>query len=66
MIANPNWLAAPIVIPLITAALGLSFVRWGQSRAATWQYWLTVIGSLANLAVSLPKGMGYASGRAPG
>ena len=26
---NPNWLAAPIAIPLIAAAMGLPFTRWG-------------------------------------
>ena len=53
MTINPNWLAAPIVIPLMTAALGLSFVRWGRRSAAVWQRRLTAVGSLANLAVAL-------------
>ncbi len=37
MTISPNWLAAPIVIPLLAAALGLPFVRWGRRGAAAWQ-----------------------------
>ncbi|MFN2204213.1 MAG: proton-conducting transporter membrane subunit [Caldilineaceae bacterium] len=50
---NPNILAAPIAIPLITAALGLPFVRWGWNRAAQWQRRLAAIGVIADLAVAV-------------
>lgn len=50
---DPTILAAPIAIPLLTAALGLPFVRWGWARAASWQRGLAVVGVLANLAVAV-------------
>jgi multicomponent Na+:H+ antiporter subunit D len=53
MTIGPNWLAAPIVIPLLAAALGLPFVRWGRRGAAAWQRRLTLLGALANLVVAL-------------
>ncbi len=53
MTLSANWLAAPIIIPMLTAALGLPFVRWGYRAAAAWQRRLTVIGALANFVVAL-------------
>ncbi len=50
---NPNWLAAPIAIPLLTAALGLPFIRWGYRNAAKWQRRLAILGVTANLAVAV-------------
>ena len=50
---NPNWLAAPIAIPLITAAIGLPITRWGYRNAARWQRRFAVFGVLANLVVAI-------------
>ena len=50
---NPNWLAAPIAIPLIAAAIGLPFTRWGYRNAARWQRRFAILGVLANLAVAI-------------
>ena len=50
---DPTILAAPIAIPLVFAALGLPFVRWGWDRAATWQRRFAVVGVLLNLAVAI-------------
>lgn len=50
---HPNWLAAPIVIPLFTAALGLAFSRWGDRRTARVQQLLALIGITLNLALAL-------------
>lgn len=50
---DPNWLSAPIAIPLLTAALGLPFIRRGLERAAVTQNRLAGLGMLLNLAVSL-------------
>ncbi|HXF61274.1 MAG TPA: proton-conducting transporter membrane subunit [Caldilineaceae bacterium] len=53
MTLHVNWLSLPIVIPLLAAALGLPFIRWGLQRAARWQYRLALLGMVANLAVAL-------------
>ena len=53
MTLNANWLAAPIVIPLLAAACGLLFSRWGSKVAVPWQYGLGVIGVVANLTVGV-------------
>lgn len=50
---DPNWLAAPIFVPMITAALGLPFIRRGLERAAVSQNRLAGIGMVANLAVAI-------------
>lgn len=50
---DPTILAAPIAIPLLCAALGLPFVRWGWDRAARWQRGLAAVGVLANLVVAV-------------
>jgi len=34
---SPNWLAAPIVIPLLAGALSLAFTRWGFRKTVKWQ-----------------------------
>jgi multicomponent Na+:H+ antiporter subunit D len=53
MTLNPNWLTAPIVIPLLTAALGLLVSYWLHLYVAEWQYRATVVGTIANLAVAI-------------
>ncbi len=53
MTLNPNWLAAPIVIPLLTAAIGLLFSRWGRKVALPWQFGLGLVGVFANFAVGV-------------
>ncbi len=53
MALNANWLAAPIVVPLVFAAAGLLMSRWGLLRAATWQYRLTVAAAVINLIVAI-------------
>ena len=50
---DPTILAAPIAIPLVTAALGLPFVRWGYGQAGQWQRRLAAVGVLANLVVAV-------------
>ena len=34
MEVNPNWLVAPIVIPMICAALGLTARRWSYPHTS--------------------------------
>ncbi len=50
---DPNWLAAPIVIPLLTAALGLPSIRRGLQSAAVWQQRFAILGLIANLATAI-------------
>lgn len=50
---NPNWLAAPVVIPLLTASLGLFVSYWLRLRVAEWQYRATLVGTFANLGVAV-------------
>jgi len=50
---NPNWLVAPVVLPLALAALSLIFVRWGYRQAVKWQQAISIVAVLANLGVSL-------------
>lgn len=50
---DPNWLAAPIIVPLVTAALGLPVIRRGLEAAAVSQNRLAGLGMLANLAVAI-------------
>ena len=49
---NSNWLAAPIVIPMLVAALGLLVSYWGH-RIPVWQFRVTVVGTLVNLAAAI-------------
>lgn len=51
---DPNWLAAFIAVPGVAASLGLLFTGWGLRRSVAWQYRLALLGSLLNLAVSIP------------
>ncbi|OUC08221.1 hypothetical protein RY27_10275, partial [Litorilinea aerophila] len=53
MTLNPNWLAAPIVLPLLAAALGLPFTRWGYRNAGRWQRRIAAVAVTANLAIAL-------------
>ena len=53
MTLSPNWLAAPIVIPMLTAALSLAFTRWNRRTAAKRQRNLAAIAIGLNLAVAL-------------
>jgi multicomponent Na+:H+ antiporter subunit D len=50
---SANWLAAPIVIPLICAALGLLVTQKSRPRLLRLQRALAVIGVTANLLVAL-------------
>lgn len=49
---NPNWLAAPIVIPMFAAALGLVSARWGYRQTTRVQQFLTVGAVSLNLLVA--------------
>ncbi len=53
MTLSPNWLAAPTMIPLLMAALSLTFSRWGYRRSVKWQRNLAVLATIANLAVAI-------------
>ncbi|MEZ4866665.1 MAG: proton-conducting transporter membrane subunit [Caldilineaceae bacterium] len=50
---NPNWLAVPIALPLLAAALGLAFSRWGLRSTARVQRAVTMAAVLLNLGVAL-------------
>jgi multicomponent Na+:H+ antiporter subunit D len=50
---DPNWLIAPIAIPSLAAALGLLVSYWGRQNVARWQWFITLVGTLANLATSV-------------
>lgn len=50
---SPNWLAAPIALPMIAAALGLVFSRWGYRQAAQIQRWIALFAVGCNLVVAL-------------
>lgn len=53
MALNPNWLVAPIVIPMVGAALGLTARRWGGSRTTRIQRSLTSVAAGLNLLVAI-------------
>lgn len=53
MTLNPNWLAVPIVLPMIAAALGLVFSRWGYRQTAKIQRGITFVAIVGNLAVAI-------------
>ena len=53
MMLTPNWLVAPVVIPMIFAALGLMRLRRNQSENLSWQRNLAIVGTILNLAISL-------------
>ncbi|HRW09549.1 MAG: hypothetical protein KDE53_29450 [Caldilineaceae bacterium] len=53
MSLNPNWLVAPIVLPLIAAALGLVFSRWGYRQGAQIQRLIALLAVTGNLLVAL-------------
>lgn len=50
---NPNLLAAPIVIPLLAASLGLIFAHWGYRRTLQVQRLLTALAVTINLFVAV-------------
>jgi len=50
---NPNLLAAPVAIPLFTAALLLVIRRWRGRQRMDVQYWLSGLALVLNLGVSL-------------
>ena len=50
---DPNWLAAPIVLPLLGAALGLVIVRWNDSRFFEKQGWIALAVVSLNLVIAL-------------
>lgn len=50
---DPNWLAAPIAIPMVAAALGLTFARWGYRQAIQVQRALTLVAVILNLLIAL-------------
>lgn len=49
---SPNWLAAPVVIPMILAALSIAFTRWGYRGAVKWQRYIATVAVTLNLAVA--------------
>lgn len=49
---NPNLLAAPIALPLLTAALILGVARWGGRGRIQLQRWLAAIALAINLGVA--------------
>lgn len=51
MTLSPNWLAAPVLIPMLAAAISLAFSRWGYRTAVRWQRRIALIAVVANLAV---------------
>ncbi len=53
MIMNSNWLAAPIIIPSLAAALSLLVSYWWRRDVDSWQYRITFVGTVANLVVSI-------------
>ncbi len=53
MTINPNWLTIPVALPLVMAALGLAFSRWGYRRSARLQRVLALITTVLNLLVAL-------------
>ena len=50
---NPNWLIAPIVIPMICAALGLTARRWRGRRTVYTQRGLSIVAVSLNLIIGL-------------
>lgn len=53
MALSANWLAAPIIIPMLTAALSLAFTRWDRRTSVKWQRNLAAAAIVLNLAVAL-------------
>lgn len=53
MSISAQWIAAPIFIPALLAALGLLVIRLGHRRMAGFQFALAIVGATANLLVSL-------------
>ncbi|MEZ4613947.1 MAG: proton-conducting transporter membrane subunit [Caldilineaceae bacterium] len=53
MSLNPNWLAVPVVLPLIAAALGLAFSRWGYRETMRIQRAIAVVTVALNLLVAI-------------
>lgn len=53
MTLTPNWLAAPVVIPMIFAALGLLRFRRRQYESLSLQRTLAMVATLLNLLISL-------------
>ena len=50
---SPNWLAAPIVLPLLVAAVSLTFARWGDRQSARLQQFLTLLTVILNLGLAI-------------
>jgi multicomponent Na+:H+ antiporter subunit D len=50
---NPNWLAAPIVIPLFMAALGLALAPLGQRQTVRAQQFLALVTTIVNLGIAI-------------
>jgi multicomponent Na+:H+ antiporter subunit D len=50
---DPNWIAAPIAVPSLAAALGLLVGYWRRQNADSWQYRITFLATLANLAIAI-------------
>lgn len=53
MSLNPNWLAVPVALPMMAAALGLAFSRWGYRQAAQIQRIIALLAVAGNLAVAI-------------
>jgi len=53
MTINPNWLAVPVALPLLGAALGLVVSRWGYRRSVQKQSWIALSVVILNLLMAL-------------
>ena len=53
MTIDPNWLAAPIALPLLGAALGLVIARWNDTRFFQKQGWIALAVVSLNLVIAL-------------
>ena len=53
MTLTPNWLVAPVVIPMIFAALGLLRLRRNQYENLAWQRNLAIVATILNLVIAL-------------
>ena len=50
---SPNWLAVPVALPMLLAALSIAFARWGFRGAVRWQRILAWVAVAGNLAVAI-------------
>lgn len=50
---SPNWLAVPVALPMLLAALSIAFARWGYRGAVRWQRYAAWAAVVGNLGVAL-------------